>query len=39
MYQASSRSLTAVAGELSVAVESLSRWVRQADIDDGKARG
>ena len=39
MYRASGRSLTAVARELNVAVESLSRWVKQADIDDGKAEG
>jgi transposase len=38
MHRASGRSLTAVARELNVAAESLSRWVRQADIDDGKAQ-
>jgi transposase len=39
MYRASGRSLTAVARELNMGVETLSRWVRQAEIDEGKAEG
>jgi transposase len=39
MYRASGRSMTAVARELNVSTEAMSRWIKQADIDDGKAEG
>jgi transposase len=39
MFRASGRSLTAVARELNISTESLSRWTRQAEIDEGKAEG
>jgi transposase len=39
MFRASGRSLTSVAHELNISVESLSRWARQAEIDEGKAEG
>lgn len=39
MFRASGRSLTSVARELNISVESLSRWTRQAEIDEGKAEG
>jgi transposase len=39
MFRAGGRSLTALARELNISVESLSRWMRQAQIDEGKAEG
>jgi transposase len=39
MFRASGRSLTSVARELNISVESLSRWSKQAEIDEGKAEG
>jgi transposase len=39
LYRVSGRPLRAVADELNVGVESLRRWVRQADIDDGRLKG
>ena len=39
MYRASGRSMAAVARELNVSTEAMSRWIKQADIDDGKAEG
>ena len=39
MFRASGRSLTSVARELNISVESLSRWTKQAEIDEGRAEG
>jgi transposase len=39
LYRISGRSLAATAVEIGVSVNSLGRWVRQADIDEGKAAG
>ena len=39
LYRVSGRSFSAVARELNIAIETLRNWVRQADIDDGKADG
>jgi len=39
MFRASGRSLTSVARELNISVESLSRWSKQAEIDEGRAEG
>jgi transposase len=39
LYRVSGRPLRAVAEELQIGTESLRRWVRQAEIDDGKLKG
>ena len=39
LYRISGRSLADTANEIGVSVNSLGRWVRQADIDEGKAAG
>ena len=39
LYRMSGRSQKAVAREIGVATNTLGRWVRQADIDEGKTQG
>jgi transposase len=39
MFRANRRSLASVAREPNISVESLSRWSKQAEIDEGKAEG
>lgn len=39
LYRMSGRSRVAVARELGISDKSLGNWVRQADIDEGKAQG
>ncbi len=39
LHRASGRSLRATAEEIGICPDTLSRWVKQADIDDGKAAG
>lgn len=39
LYRMSGRTLRETAAEIGVSVNSLGRWVRQAEIDEGKANG
>lgn len=39
LYRVSGQSMAAVARELGISVNSISLWVRQAEIDEGKADG
>ena len=39
LHRMSGRSLRATAQEIGVSTETLSRWVRQAEIDEGRAAG
>jgi transposase len=39
LHRSSGRSLRATAQEIGVCTQTLSRWVRQAEIDEGRAAG
>ena len=39
LHRSSGRTLRATAQEIGVCPDTLSRWVRQAEIDEGKAAG
>jgi len=39
LYRSSGRTMTSVAEEIGVSTWSLSRWIRQTDVDEGKAEG
>lgn len=39
LHRTSERPLRATAAEIGVSVNALGRWVRQAEIDEGKAAG
>ena len=39
LYRVSGQSMAAVARELGISVNSISHWVRQADIDEGRVEG
>jgi transposase len=39
LYRSSGRTMTSVADEIGVSTWSLSRWIKQAEIDEGKAEG
>lgn len=39
LHRSSGRSLRVTAAEIGVSAETLARWVRQANIDEGKAAG
>jgi transposase len=39
LYRSSGRTMTSVAQEIGVSDWTLSRWIRQAEIDEGKAEG
>ena len=39
LHRMSERPLRATANEIGIAPETLRRWVRQADIDNGKTQG
>ena len=39
LYRTTDKSLKDVADDLGIAIESLRHWVKQADVDEGKAEG
>lgn len=39
LHRASGRPVTATAAEIGISYKTLSTWVRQAEIDEGKAAG
>jgi transposase len=39
LYRLSGRTITSVAQEIGVSSWSLSRWIKQIDIDEGRAEG
>ena len=39
LYRSSGRSLREVSEDLAISVESLRSWVKQTDVDQGKAEG